>query len=99
MPLRLEVLQGQVIEVDATRTIVLPHYSLSAKSGGDIVTLENEENAPRDAIYRVRVRLDKPSSESHQMKTGNVVISGEAKAWLPAILKRISAVVVRESGF
>ena len=100
MPLRLGVLQGQVVEVDATRTAVLPHYSLSAKSGGDIVTLENEKNTPRDSIYRVRVRLDMPPLEnSRQMKTGDVVISGEAKAWLPTILKRISAVAVRESGF
>jgi len=98
-PLRLGVLQGQVIKVDATRTTVLPHYSLNAKSGGDIVTLENEENIPRDAIYRVRVKLDAPPPESRQMKTGNVVISGEAKAWLPTILKRIGAVAVRESGF
>ena len=98
-PLRLGVLQGQVIKVDATRTTVLPHYSLNAKSGGDIVTLENEENVPRDAIYRVRVKLDVPPPESRQMKTGNVVISGEAKAWLPTILKRIGAVAVRESGF
>jgi putative peptide zinc metalloprotease protein len=98
-PLRLGVLQGQVIEVDATRTTVLPHYSLNAKAGGDIVTLGNEKNIPRDAIYRVRVKLDTPPPESRQMKTGNVVISGEAKAWLPAILKRIGAVAVRESGF
>ena len=98
-PLRLGILQGQVIEIGATRTTVLPHYSLSAKSGGDIVTLENEKNMPRDAIYRVRIKLDMPPPESRQMKTGNVVISGEAKAWLPTILKRIGAVAVRESGF
>jgi len=98
-PLRLGVLQGYVIEVDATRTTVLPHYSLNAKSGGDIVTLDNEENVPRDAIYRVRVKLDSPPPESRQMKTGNVVISGEARAWLPTVLKRIGAVAVRESGF
>jgi hypothetical protein len=48
-PLRLGVLQGQVIEVDTTRTTVLPHYSLDAKSGGDIVTLENEKSVPRNA--------------------------------------------------
>jgi len=98
-PLRLGVLQGQVIKVDATRTTVLPHYSLNAKSGGDIVTLDNEKNVPRNAIYRVRVKLDSPPPENHQMKTGNVVISGDAKAWLPTILKRIAAVAVRESGF
>jgi putative peptide zinc metalloprotease protein len=98
-PLRLGVLQGQVIEVDATRTTVLPHYSLDAKSGGDIVTLDDEKNVPRNAIYRVRVKLDSPPPESRQMKTGNVVISGEARAWLPTILQRIGAVVVRESGF
>ncbi len=98
-PLRLGVLQGQVIEVDSTRTTVLPHYSLNAKSGGDIVTLDNEKNVPRNAIYRVRVKLDSPPPENHQMKTGNVVISGEAKAWLPTVLKRIGAVAVRESGF
>jgi len=98
-PLRLGVLQGQVIEVDATRTTVLPHYSLNAKSGGDIVTLDNEKNVPRNAIYRVRVKLDSPPPENRQMKIGNVVISGEAKAWLPTVLKRIGAVAVRESGF
>lgn len=99
MPLRLGVLQGYVMEVDATRTTVLPHYSLSAKSGGEIVTLENKENVPVDALYRVRVRLNSPPLGGRQMETGNVVITGEAKAWLPTILKRIGAVIVRESGF
>lgn len=99
MPLRLGVLQGYVMEVDATRTTVLPHYSLSAKSGGEIVTLENKENVPVDALYRVRVRLTSPPLGGRQMETGNVVITGEAKAWLPTILKRIGAVIVRESGF
>ncbi|TFH07454.1 MAG: HlyD family efflux transporter periplasmic adaptor subunit, partial [Nitrosomonadales bacterium] len=98
-PLTLGVLQGQVIEVDFIRTTVLPHYSLNAKTGGDILTLENENNIPRDSIYRVRVKLDMPPADSNEMRTGNVVISGEAEAWLPIILKRIGAIAVRESGF
>ena len=94
------MLQGKVIEVDATRTTILPHYSLDAKSGGDIITLENNKKSiPRDAIYRVRIKLDNPPPDSHQMKTGNVVITGKAKAWLPTFLERVSSIAVRESGF
>lgn len=100
MPLRLGVLRGEVIEVDATRTTILPHYSLDAKSGGDIITLEdNKKSIPRNAIYRVRIKLDNPPPDSRQMKTGNVVISGKPKAWLPTFLERVGAIAVRESGF
>jgi hypothetical protein len=34
-----------------------------------------------------------------QMMLSSVVISGAPYAWLPAILSRVAAVAIRESGF
>ena len=100
----LNALTGHVQEVDTTRTTALPHSLLDANAGGPIATLRatsderKPERAPRDSIYRVRITLDSPPA-GQQMMLSDVVISGEGHAWLPAILSRMAAVVIRESGF
>lgn len=105
-PQSIEVESGKVIDIDQTKTVALPHPILDAKTGGDIVTLDMQQLEhqaiqkliPRDPLYRVRVALDAPPQPLH-MTTRNAVIEGERSAWLPAVFKRIAAVVVRESGF
>ena len=104
-PQSISFLSGRVTEVDAARTTVLPHSILDAQAGGPILTLSatknserHVENAPRDAIYRVRIALDQPLA-SGQMQVGKVVISAQARAWLPSALERIASVLLRESGF
>jgi putative peptide zinc metalloprotease protein len=99
-----KVLTGSVQEVDAARTAALPHSMLDASTGGPIATLKpsaeerRPERAPRDALYRVRIRLD-GAPPGQQMMLATVVISGEGHAWLPAIFSRVAAVAIRESGF
>ncbi|WP_041676362.1 HlyD family efflux transporter periplasmic adaptor subunit [Ramlibacter tataouinensis] len=105
-----EALVGRVVEVDATRTTMLPHAMLDANKGGSIVVVPREgsaaaagsasaaEHAPRDALYRVRIALDgRPASL--RMALSEVVITGQAHAWLPGLLERLAVVLVRESGF
>jgi putative peptide zinc metalloprotease protein len=100
----LAVLQGQVKEVDSSRTSVLPHSMLDARAGGPLATVavtndsQRQERAPKDAIYRVRIEVQ-GIPPGQQMMLSSVVIAGEERAWLPSILTRIAAVVVRESGF
>ncbi len=100
----LTVLRGQVKEVDSSRTSVLPHSMLDARSGGPLATVaatgdsQRQERAPKDAIYRVRIEVQ-GAPEGQQMMLSSVVIAGEERAWLPSILTRIAAVAVRESGF
>ena len=99
----LKAYTGQVQEVDAARTTVLPHTILDAKSGGPIVTLapnaeDRRERVPKDAIYRVRITLDE-APPAQQMMLAHVSISGESRAWLPTVFSRMAAVAVRESGF
>jgi putative peptide zinc metalloprotease protein len=99
----LQAFTGHVQEVDTVRTAILPHSILDAKNGGPIVTLspsaeDHRERVPKDAIYRVRIRLDEVPP-SQQMMLAHVSISGESRAWLPTVFSRVAAVAVRESGF
>lgn len=99
----LKAYTGLVQEVDTARTTVLPHAILDAKTGGSIVTLapnaeDRRERVPKGAIYRVRISLDE-APPSQQMMLAHVNISGESRAWLPAVFSRVAAVAVRESGF
>ena len=100
----LESLRGHVAEVDAARTVALPHSMLDANSGGPIATLRpageerRVEHAPRDALYRVRIALDE-TPRAQQMMLAKVVIAADGRAWLPTVLGRMAAVAIRESGF
>jgi putative peptide zinc metalloprotease protein len=59
-------LHGKVVEVDGQRTQVLPHAMLDAHAGGPVATLgataqrPADAQAPRDALYRVKIALDAP---------------------------------------
>ena len=103
----IQAFTGQVQEIDTARTAILPHAMLDAKTGGPIVTLapnadDRRERVPKDALYRVRIRLDDaPFAQqiNQQMMLASVAISGESRAWLPSVFSRMAAVLVRESGF
>ncbi len=98
-----EIIDGAVREVDTVRTAVLPDAILDAKSGGPIVTLapsaeERREHVPKDAVYRVRIALDRAPASSRIM-LAKVAISGASQAWLHGAVSRVAAVFIRESGF
>lgn len=95
---RLETLPGKVVAVDTSRLATLPHPMLDAQVGGAIATLAGDKHVPAGALYKVRVALDS-QPPLNQMAMGSATIHTQAKAWLPTQLKRIAAVLVRESGF
>ncbi len=100
----MEFITGHIVDIDQSRTVILPHSMLDAKSGGPVATLgatgdERRMSAlARDPLYRVQIALD-GAPRSQQMLLANVVIEGKAQAWLPSIIERIVAVAIRESGF
>ncbi len=107
----LGALRGRVVEVDSSRTAALPHAMLDAQSGGPIATLppakvEHSTNAaaahavqaPRDALYRVKIELDYAPLQPH-MAVGRVVINADRQAWFTSAFANTAALFVRESGF
>ena len=94
---------GQVISIDPTRTTTLPHPMLATTHGGAIPIVGDPKNlAPRDALYRVMVRID-PLPDGNaavpSMRAGNVRIDGEPMSLLRDWGRSIAGVFVRESGF
>lgn len=91
---------GVVTEVEATRVTALPHIMLDAQSGGPLATLPGSGNAhvTRDSIYRVKIALDEPPV-AFQVALAEVVIAGQARAWLYSVVEGMASVLIRESGF
>ena len=103
----LGFLRGRVVEVDTSRTTVLPDRMLDAQAGGPILTLaptpserrnETSTQAPRESLYRVKIELDERPAQD-QAALGRVVIDADTQALLPAAFERAASVFVRESGF
>ena len=88
-----------MVAVDSARTQQLPYDMLAARHGGSIATRDAEQRAvPREALYRVRLRLDAPLPALREVR-GNVHIDGPRKSLLWEGIKSAAAVLVRESGF
>ena len=94
----LEKLPGVVEAIDTSKLVTLPHPLLDAQHGGPIATLQTAKLAPVQAFYRVRVRLQAQPG-LRQMALGMASIQTEAKAWMPSVIERTYAVLIRESGF
>lgn len=95
----LRSIAAEVLDVDSTRIQHLPYVMLAARHGGSIATRDGErQNAPSEALYRVRLRLNEPLPELREVR-GNVYIEGPRKSLLWSGVKAAAAVLVRESGF
>jgi putative peptide zinc metalloprotease protein len=93
-------LAGEVVAVDSTRTQTLPHPMLSTEHGGRIAVLkpQNGVSPPRDALYRVHIKLVL-SEPPQSMMLGTAVIEARAHSLAIDWLRNAAAVLVRESGF
>ena len=91
-------LKGKVTKIDHARVEVLPNKLLDAQLGGAIATLPNQQHIPKENWYRVGIKLE-TAPPIKRVAAARVVINTQAQAWLPRIIERISAVLIRESGF
>jgi putative peptide zinc metalloprotease protein len=92
--------KGTVVEIARTRTTQLPHAMLAAAHGGPIAIhnpRRDEELSPRDALYRVKIRLDENALTAPT--TGSVRMEGERRSLLGGWLKPALIVVIREFSF
>jgi len=90
---------AKVIDIDTTRNIQLADAMLDARHGGSIATQSGERpEQPIETLYRVRLALAEPLTERHETR-GRVRIEGQNQSMAWELLKRIAAVVIRESGF
>ena len=88
-----------VISIDASRSNQLAYPMLDAKHGGTISThMDGGQAVPAEALYRVRLALNQPLSESHE-RPGQVRIEGERQSLAWRFVQGAVALVIRESGF
>jgi putative peptide zinc metalloprotease protein len=92
-----------VVAIDGTRAQTLPHPMLATEHGGRVPTLRQPDGrlVPRDALYRVRLRLDAPPTDTDRaaVASGTASIDAAPRSLLGDGLRGIAAVIVRESGF
>lgn len=94
----LTKLKGKVLEIDKARVPALPNILLDAQFGGAINTLPGDKHIPQDNLYRVRIQLAAPPALTRIAEV-QANIETQPRAWLSDVLERITAVLVRESGF
>lgn len=95
----LLALDGEVLEIDTTRSSRLPHPMLDSRYGGRFNTQpEGREATPSEALYRVRIRLYEIPSEIREIR-GSVRIAGKPRSLIWEGIKGSLATLVRESGF
>ena len=88
-----------MIDVEPTRSSRLAYPMLDVRHGGPIATQGGERQAvPVEALFRVRLALAQPLAELRETR-GRASIEGTREVLLWQAVKRVAAVVVRESGF
>lgn len=93
-------IEAQVLFMDSTRTQRLTHTVLDSRYGGPIVTQMSgqDEGAPLDAVYRVRLQLAGPLTATREVR-GTVHIDGQQRSLLWDGARWLAGVLIRESGF
>ncbi|MFM2276161.1 MAG: hypothetical protein RL211_2033 [Pseudomonadota bacterium] len=95
-------MEGHVEAIDVSQTTRLPDDMLDAHLGGPVATVPagrmGASRVARDALFRVRIRLDHPASRQH-MTLVRVVIDGRSHSALARAGNRLASVFIRESGF
>lgn len=92
-------LTGEVLEIDRNRVAVLPHPLLSTRHGGNLPVLQDANGlTPRDALYRVRIRLDH-APERMAVRRGKTLIEAAPRSWLVEAAKTVLVVLIREASF
>lgn len=96
---RLFPLRGAVTAIETTRVTSLSHPLLSSQHGGNIAVLPDAAGlTPRDAIFRVRIRLDH-AAERIAVRRGSVTIDASPRSWLVEAAKSVLVVLIREASF
>lgn len=96
----LTALRAEVLEVDSTRTHRLAHPMLDSRHGGKLATRQDgKEVVLSEAMYRVRLRLEKPiDAKQHELR-GVARIQGKPRSLVWEGIKGTLAILIRESGF
>lgn len=95
-------LPARLVAIDTTRTATLPHPMLAAEHGGRIATIRQADGslAPRDGLYRVRLKLDAPPPAGDAaVALGTAFVDGAPRSPLRDWTTALVALLVRESGF
>ena len=92
-------LHGRIESIDGTRLAGLPHPMLSSRHGGSLAVLADAQGlTPRDALYRVRVRLE-GHPDRLAVRRGTAVIDAAPRSWLVEAGKSLLVVLIREASF
>ncbi|WP_298719098.1 biotin/lipoyl-binding protein [uncultured Oceanisphaera sp.] len=99
----MAALPVQVSDVDIGAVFALPYGELSSEYGGPIAVrrVTDDRLVPEEGHYRVSMILDDISSlgDTDARLPGVVRVEGESRSWLWYQLRRVLAILIRESGF
>lgn len=92
-------LAATVVEIDSTRTKVLPDPMLDVAHGGSIsVSTVNNRQEVQHAVYRVRMALAQPEP-LRRTELVHAAITGDRYAIASEWVRDLAGVFIRESGF
>lgn len=92
-------LHARLINIDSTRSLVLPDPMLDAAHGGQIrVSTVNQQQEIQHALYRVQLELLTPPKQARS-QLADVVMYGEKHSIAGNWLRYLAALLIRESGF
>jgi putative peptide zinc metalloprotease protein len=92
-------IDATVLAIDTTRSSKLTHVMLDVRHGGPLATQGGERQAvPVETLYRVRLALAQPLPDLHETR-GRASIEGARQSVAWEAVKRVIALVIRESGF
>ncbi|WP_344953225.1 HlyD family efflux transporter periplasmic adaptor subunit [Zobellella aerophila] len=92
----------EIRDVDIGAVFALPYGELGSEYGGNIAVRRIAEDrlVPEEGRYRVAMVLDAPIAAGIDARLpGLVKVEGEPRSWLWYQLRRMLAILVRESGF
>ncbi|WP_107851573.1 efflux RND transporter periplasmic adaptor subunit [Oceanimonas marisflavi] len=99
----MAALPVRVREVDISAVPVLPYAELGSEYGGPIAVRATTEErlVPEEGLYRVSLSLEEGAGEpgANARLPGVASVEGESRSWLWHQLRRVLAVLIRESGF
>ncbi len=92
-------IHGRIVSIASTRANELEHPALSSRFGGPITTAPHGNSlAPTQPVFHVVIQLDAPPTDMAETK-GQVQLEGQKRSLLSEGLDKLSAILLRESGF
>jgi len=102
LPSPRKVMKGRVVAIRPIRSLYLEHPALASVLGGDLPTVSGRVRGTLllvESYYTITLELENPPKTVRLGQPGHVEVRGPWRSYFLSLLRRITALFVRESGF